>query len=180
MKISKIMVNFRKLKITGEKKTIMARDTKQIPIGPLLSDRILVLHGNLTKDEVLNTLIDQLAQVDGMVPHDDLAWGIFHRESLMSTGIGNGIAVPHVRLDNVDTPSMALAVCPDGIADYQSPDNQPVKLVFMVVAGGQQRATHLKILASIGSLFYDGRLKAAFLASPDPKNCLEILSRAEA
>ena len=161
MKISKIMVNFRKLKITGEKKTIMARDTKQIPIGPLLSDRILVLHGNLTKDEVLNTLIDRLAQVDGMVPHDDLAWGIFHRESLMSTGIGNGIAVPHVRLDNIDTPSMALAVCPDGIADYQSPDNQPVKLVFMVVAGGQQR-------------------KAAFLASPDPKNCLEILSRAEA
>ena len=74
---------------------------------------------------------------------------------------------------------MALAVCPDGVLDYQSPDNQPVKLVFMVVAGGAQRAAHLKILASIGSLFYDGRLKAAFLVSPDPKNCLDILSRAE-
>lgn len=98
----------------------------------------------------------------------------------MSTGIGNGIAVPHVRLENIDSPSMALAVCPDGVSDYQSPDNQPVKLVFMVVAGGQQRATHLKILASIGSLFYDGRLKAAFLASPDPENCQEILARAEA
>lgn len=158
----------------------MVRDAKQIPIGPLLGDRILVLHGSLTKEEVLNTLIDRLAQVEGMVPHDDLAWGIFLRESLMSTGIGNGIAVPHVRLENIDSPSMALAVCPDGISDYQSPDNQPVKLIFMVVAGGQQRATHLKILASIGSLFYDGRLKAAFLASPDPKNCQEILARAEA
>ena len=157
----------------------MARDAKQIPVGPLLGDRILVLPGKLTKDEVLNTLIDLLAQVDGMVPRDDLAWGIFHRESLMSTGIGNGIAVPHVRLENIENPSMALAVCPDGVTDYQSPDNQPVKLVFMVVAGGQQRATHLKILASIGSLFYDGRLKAAFLVSPEPKNCLEILARAE-
>ena len=88
----------------------MVRDAKQIPIGPLLGDRILVLHGSLTKEEVLNTLIDRLAQVEGMVPHDDLAWGIFHRESLMSTGIGNGIAVPHVRLENIDSPSMALAV----------------------------------------------------------------------
>ena len=158
----------------------MVRDAKQIPIGPLLGDRILVLHGSLTKEDVLNTLIDRLAQVEGMVPHADLAWGIFHRESLMSTGSGNGIAVPHVRLENIDSPSMALAVCPDGVSDYQSPDNQPVKLVFMVVAGGQQRATHLKILASIGSLFYDGRLKAAFLASPDPENCQEILARAEA
>ena len=135
----------------------MVRDAKQIPIGPLLGDRILVLHGSLTKEDVLNTLIDRLAQVEGMVPHDDLAWGIFHRESLMSTGIGNGIAVPHVRLENIDSPSMALAVCPDGISDYQSPDNQPVKLIFMVVAGGQQRATHLKILASIGSLSGNSR-----------------------
>ena len=157
----------------------MARDPKQIPIGPLLNGRVIVLKGKQTKEEVLNTLVDMLAQVDGMVPRDDLSWGIFHRESLMSTGIGNGIAVPHVRLENIETPSMALAVCPDGVTDYQSPDNQPVKLVFMVVAGGQQRATHLKILASIGSLFYDGRLKAAFLISPEPKNCLEILARAE-
>lgn len=157
----------------------MARDPKQIPIGPLLYGRVIVLKGKQTKEEVLNTLVDLLAQVEGMVPRDDLAWGIFHRESLMSTGIGNGIAVPHVRLENIENPSMALAVCPDGVTDYQSPDNQPVKLVFMVVAGGQQRATHLKILASIGSLFYDGRLKAAFLVSPEPKNCLEILARAE-
>ena len=157
----------------------MTRDAKQIPIGPLLKGRVIVLKGKQKKEEVLNTLVDLLAQEEGMVPRDDLAWGIFHRESLMSTGIGNGIAVPHVRLDNVENPSMALAVCPDGVPDYQSPDNQPVKLVFMVVAGGSQRAAHLKILASIGSLFYDGRLKAAFLVSPDPKNCLDILSRAE-
>ena len=158
---------------------MMARDPKQTPIGPLLNGRVIVLKGKQTKEEVLNILVDMLAQVEGMVPRDDLAWGIFHRESLMSTGIGNGIAVPHVRLENIENPSMALAVCPDGVTDYQSPDNQPVKLVFMVVAGGTQRATHLKILASIGSLFYDGRLKAAFLISPEPKNCLEILARAE-
>ena len=158
----------------------MVRDAKQIPIAPLLGDRILVLHGSLTKEDVLNTLIDRLAQVEGMVPHDDLAWGIFHRESPMSTGIGNGIAVPHVRLENIDSPSMALAVCPDGVSDYQSPDNQPVKLVFMVVAGGQQRATHLKILASIGSLFYDGRLTSECTRSPDPENFQEILARPEA
>lgn len=157
----------------------MARDTKQIPIGPLLSDRILVLHGNLTKDEVLNTLIDRLAQVDGMVPHDDLAWGIFHRESLMSTGIGNGIATPHIILQNGDKTCMALGICKDGIADYESLDSKPVRIVFMIIAGKDQKLTHLKVLAAISSLFFDGRLKAAFLAANDPQTCLEILARAE-
>ena len=154
--------------------------TKTIILGDLLSaDRIVIFNGRRTKAEVLNALIDRIAKEGDYGDRDDLEWAIFHRESLMSTGIGNGIAVPHVRLENIENPSMALAVCPDGVTDYQSPDNQPVKLVFMVVAGGQQRATHLKILASIGSLFYDGRLKAAFLVSPEPKNCLEILARAE-
>ena len=54
-----------------------------------------------------------------------------------------------------------------------------VWLVFMLAAGKSQKVMHLKVLAAIGSLFYDGRLKAAFLAANDPKACLEILARAE-
>ena len=74
---------------------------------------------------------------------------------------------------------MALALCPDGITDYQSRDQLPVRLVFMLAAGKCQKVMHLRVLAAIGSLFYDGRLKAAFLAANEPKACLEILTRAE-
>lgn len=157
----------------------MAHDAKKTALGELLGDRVFILKGKHSKDEVLKILIDAVAEVEGMVQREDLEWGVLHRESIMSTGIGNGIAVPHVRLDNIETACMALAVVPEGVTDYQSPDNALVRLVFLVAAGGSQRAKHLKILSSIGSLFYDGRLKAAFLAASDPANCLEILARAE-
>lgn len=49
----------------------------------------------------------------------------------------------------------------------------------MIIAGKDQKLTHLKVLAAISSLFFDGRLKAAFLAANDPQTCLEILARAE-
>ena len=52
----------------------MTRDAKQIPIGPLLKGRVIVLKGKQKKEDVLNTLVDLLAQEEGMVPRDDLAW----------------------------------------------------------------------------------------------------------
>jgi len=143
----------------------------------LAPERILILKGRRAKNEVLLAMIGTIA--GDYCDRDDLEWGIFHRESLVSTGIGSGIAIPHVSLQNVDETRVALALCPEGITDYQSQDSLPVQLVFMIVAGKTQKAPLLKVLAAIGTLFYDGRLKAAFLAANDPKTCMEILVRAE-
>lgn len=161
----------------------MTKDEKNnIPVvlGDLLRpERILIRKGKQTKKEVLSALVDAIAAEGEFGSRDELEWGIFHRESLMSTGIGNGIAIPHVLLPGIEKNCMALALCPEGISDYQSRDQIPVRLVFMLAAGKSQKVMHLKVLAAIGSLFYDGRLKAAFLAAKDPKACLEILARAE-
>lgn len=157
----------------------MSHDTKKTALSELLGERLFILQGKHSKQDVFKVLIDSVSEVEGMIQREDLEWGVLHRESIMSTGIGNGIAVPHVRSENIERACMALAIIPDGVSDYQSPDTKPVQLVFLIAAGGSQRAKHLKILSAIGSLFYDGRLKAAFLASSDPKNCLDILARAE-
>lgn len=151
-----------------------------VVLGELLSpERILIRKGKQNKKEVLSALVDVIAAEGEYGERDELEWGIFHREGLMSTGIGNGIAIPHVLLPGIEKNCMALALCPDGITDYQSRDQLPIRLVFMLAAGKCQKVMHLKVLAAIGSLFYDGRLKAAFLAANDPKACLEILARAE-
>lgn len=156
------------------------KNNTAVVLGDLLSiGRILIRRGKQTKKEVLSALVDVIAAEGEYGDRDELEWGIFHRESLMSTGIGNGIAIPHVLLPGIEKNCMALALCPDGIADYESRDQLPVRLVFMLAAGKSQKVMHLKVLAAIGSLFYDGRLKAAFLAANDPKACLEILARAE-
>jgi len=161
----------------------MSKETKySVPVvlGDLLSPaRILIRQGRQTKKDVLLALVDCIAAEGEFGGRDELEWGIFHREGLMSTGIGNGIAIPHVLLPGIEKNCLALALCPDGIPDYESRDQIPVRLVFMLAAGKSQKVMHLKVLAAVGSLFYDGRLKAAFLAANDPRACLEILARAE-
>lgn len=154
---------------------------KTVSLGKLLTpERVLLFRGKKDKAEVFSALIDVLAKdIDG-VQKEDISWGIFHREGLMSTGIGSNIATPHVRIPSLESSFMAIGVCPDGIADYHAPDSLPVRLVFMIVAGGKdQKTSHLKVLAAVSSLFYDGRLKAAFMAASDPKTCYETILRAE-
>ncbi|MBR1999388.1 MAG: PTS sugar transporter subunit IIA [Lentisphaeria bacterium] len=147
--------------------------------GFLSEDRILILSGKQEKDDVLNALIETLAEVPEIDGRDDVARGIFHRESLLSTGIGNGIGVPHVRLTDLDESYMALAVVPEGISGYEALDDQPVKIVFMVVAGKDQRTLHVKLLQSISALFSDSTLTTALLAATDPQNCLDAILRHE-
>ena len=141
--------------------------------------RILLLKGKQKKDDVLKNLVRLSAGEEGFSGEDDLLWGIMHREELMSTGIGKNIATPHTSVNGIENPFIALAVCPDGIMDYQSPDMLPVKLVFMIITPKDNAINQLKILAAIGNLFYDGRLKAACLASGDPERCFAIIQRAE-
>ncbi len=151
----------------------------KIKLSDLIGDRFAVIGGKPSKLEVISELVGMMLDVEGMASRDDLEWGVLHRESILSTGIGNGIAVPHARLDTLDGAWCSGALIPGGIPDYQTPDSQPVRLVFLIVCGGEQRALHLKILSVVGSLFFDGRLKAAFLASPEKNSCLQILHRAE-
>ena len=151
-----------------------------VPVSPFLSvDRILILKGKQKKNDVLNMLIQKIAEKEEYGNKDDLEWGIFHREELMSTGIGKHLAVPHFTLPDIEKSCIALAVCPDGIPDYLSPDSRMVKLVFMIICAREKSTPHLRLLASIGKLFHDGRLTAACLAASDPDTCLKIIERAE-
>lgn len=143
------------------------------------ASRILLLKGKQKKDDVLKALIHRTASEEKFGSEADLEWGIMHREELMSTGIGKNIAVPHASIGNCEEACVALAVCPDGVPDYQGIDSQMVKLVFMIVTPPESAGIRLKILAAIGGLFSDGRLKAACLASADPEKCLTIIQRAE-
>lgn len=146
--------------------------------GCLNAGRILFLHGKQEKADVLNALIDLLAKVPEIGARDDIAWGIFHRETLMTTGIGNGIAAPNFLLSSIDETYAALAVVSEGITDYPSLDHQCVRLVFMIIAGRNQKTAHVRLLSEITRLFFDGRLKAAFLAAENPETCMSILERA--
>ena len=143
------------------------------------AERILIFPGKQEKDDILNALIDTLADLSGIDGRDDIARGIFHRESLLSTGIGNGIALPHVRLNDLDKIYVAAAIIPEGIEDYGSLDEQPVRFVFMVVAGKERKTIHVNLLRSITKLLSAPATVQALLTATEPEACMELIRQSE-
>jgi PTS system nitrogen regulatory IIA component len=97
----------------------------------------------------------------------------------MSTGIGMGIAVPHVRLASVTGPVMCVGICRNPLTDYESLDGVPVRLLFMIAAGQGQHVQYLRLLSSLSLRFKDDDLRDALMSASDPKTFYRILVDAE-
>lgn len=108
-----------------------------------------------TKNAVIDELIDVLAATPCVKDKKSLRNAIFRRESLMSTGIGMGLGVPHVRIPAVADVAIAVSLTTDAICDYETLDDVPIRLVVMIVAREDQHAEHLRILSQLSGLLKD-------------------------
>jgi PTS system nitrogen regulatory IIA component len=113
--------------------------------------------------------------IDPKVLHRVLA----ERELLASTAIGDGIAIPHGKLDNIDHLVGALGRSVGGLA-FDSIDGKPTHLVFMLVAPSNSAGVHLKALARLSRLFRDGSLRQRLLESPDSATMYRIIDEEDA
>ena len=141
-------------------------------------DRVSVLP-SMDKADALNALIAQLSETPQIQDHEALAEGIFHRESLMSTGIGLGIGVPHVRLPSVKSPVMAAALFQGPVLAYESLDGDDVRLIFMIAAGKDQHAEHLSLLSFISSRLRDQTLRDHLISALDAEAFYHMLITGE-
>lgn len=113
----------------------------------LTPDRVMILSGR-TKQEVLDELIALSCKCFPRLGRDSLAKAIAHRESLLSTGIGHGLAVPHARMDGVAELMVVVGIARDGVDGYESMDDGPIHVVFLIVAGKGQHEPYLRLLAA--------------------------------
>lgn len=153
---------------------------KKSDFVPLFLDKALSFENILvveesTKDQILNNLIDILAKNPVVRSKDDLSKGIFHREQLLSTGIGMGIGIPHVRLGSIKDVAVAAALVRGGINDYESLDSEPVKLIFMILARQDQHAEHLKLLSQISNRLKHKDFREELVQCVDSKSFYELL-----
>jgi PTS system nitrogen regulatory IIA component len=143
-------------------------------IHVLTLERVLILESK-TKREALLALTDCLGSAVEVKDRDALVQGILYREELMSTGIGMGIGVPHVRLPSVTQPVMSAGLCRNPITDYQSLDGIPIHLIFMIAAGQNQHAEYLKLLSSLSLKLKNENLRNSLISAPDTQTFYNIL-----
>jgi PTS system nitrogen regulatory IIA component len=132
-----------------------------------LSPERVVFFDTAEKAAALKTLCALLGT--SMLVHNEaeLEQAVFQREELMSTGIGFGVGVPHVRLASVDDLVMALGIARKPLDDYSSLDEIPVQIVCMVAAGGTQHPQYIRALSAISSRLKDETVRKAMIEAKD-------------
>jgi PTS system nitrogen regulatory IIA component len=153
--------------------------TAAVTSSLVLTPERVVLMEHATKGEVLTRLVDLLAETPFVRNRDALLKGIFERETLMSTGIGFGIGVPHVRIDSVTDLVMSVAVCKQPIEDYASLDGEPVQIVCMLAARSDQHTKYIRALSAISSRLKDRLTREMIIASTDPSGIYKMLIEME-
>jgi fructose-specific phosphotransferase system IIA component len=132
-----------------------------------------------TKDEIINAMIDLAGTQKQVADMERMRTAILDREKIMSTGVGSGFAIPHGKTDAVTDIVAAFAVTAQPI-DYQSLDDQPVRLVFLLVGRDNMVGPHIKLLSRISRLMNKEDFRKRLLEAETPKDILEIFRQEEA
>jgi fructose-specific phosphotransferase system IIA component len=149
-------------------------------ISDILTEDLVVtgLAGE-TKDEILDAMIGLVATSPRVLDREKVRAAIFEREKIMSTGVGNGFAIPHGKTDAVSDIVAAFAVTEVPI-DYDSLDEKPVRLVFLLVGKENLVGPHIKLLSRISRLMNKEEFRNRLLESKSPREILDLFRQEEA
>jgi PTS system fructose-specific IIC component len=151
----------------------------QIRIGDLLqADTIVLQLSARTKEEVLDELIAKLDEAGRLHDREEMKQAILAREAQGSTGIGEGIAIPHAKTAAVRTPSIAYGYSREGI-DFDSLDKQKAHLFFMIAATEDADQAHLETLALLSQMLMDQSFRQQLQTAESKEQVLAIVARKE-
>ena len=138
---------------------------KNISLDSILTRNRIIFIRETKKEAALNSVIDLFLSVNEIENRQEIADSIFKREQLMSTGIGLSIAVPHARLNSINDIYMAIGICENDIEDYESLDNNPVRIIVMILAGRNQHTQYIQTLSRISVLLKEQETRNRILQS---------------
>ncbi len=127
-----------------------------------------------SKEGVIRELVDLLAKAEGIKNKEDLIKVLLSREALGSTGIGQGVGIPHGKTDSVKRLVAAFGVCHQGV-NFDALDGEPVYLFFLLVAPEDSAGPHLKGLARISRLLKDKYFRESLMSLTDEKIVLKLI-----
>ncbi|MCA9646091.1 MAG: PTS sugar transporter subunit IIA [Myxococcales bacterium] len=141
----------------------------------LSQDRVLVdVRGSEFTDKrsVMGALAKLLSPTSGS-DRESVERLLLEREALRSTGIGDGVAIPHCFVDTASEQRAALLLCPNGV-EFDAIDKKPVNIVVGVV--GPKRATeHLRVLARVSRVLHDTDVRARLVNSADAEQAYALI-----
>ncbi|MCL2440736.1 MAG: PTS sugar transporter subunit IIA [Treponema sp.] len=142
----------------------------------LSAHRILFLNYSNKRDALL-ALSENIAAAPQVKNRQELSAEILKREELMSTAIGCGIAIPHVRLSSVTDLVVSVGISRKDIIDFHPLDDEPVRLIFMIAAAHNQHAYYLQTLSWFSTRLKNKGLRDSLLTAETPQQIYDLLTK---
>lgn len=146
-----------------------------------LMDKRSIEIGGTPKDkkEALDQMIALMLKSGKIKDEEAYRRQVYAREEEGTTGIGEGIAIPHGRCDAVEKPGLAAMVVKGGV-DFDALDGEPVTLIFLIAAPNTKDNVHLDMLSKLSVMMMDEEFQAALRNAGTPEEFLEIIDKADA
>jgi PTS system nitrogen regulatory IIA component len=128
-----------------------------------------------SKDAIIEELVDLLANSGRLKDRKAALKAIQERERKMSTGLQNGIAIPHGKTDSVECLVAALGLKPDGV-DFASLDGQPAQIILMTLSPASRTGPHIQFLADISRTLHDPAIRQRVLEAKTEEEVLELVA----
>ncbi len=134
---------------------------------------------NKSKVEVIQELI-HLLHINKVIPEEKtILNAVLEREKIMTTGVGNGVAIPHCKHPECQQFAIALGIHPEGV-DFQSIDNQPARIIFLLVGPEDQPGLHIRLLSRISRIISKEETRIRLLQLTTPKRIYQFFKEEEA
>ena len=144
-------------------------------ISELLDPRAIVADLQARdKTKALAELTDALLTCEPSLDRDEVIAVLQEREKLGSTGIGDGVAIPHGKLAGIPELKLVFGRSTVGV-DFESMDGQPAYLFFLLIAPEESVGVHLKTLAKISKLLKDGAVRKKLMEAPDQQEIYQVI-----
>ncbi|MCZ6680486.1 MAG: PTS sugar transporter subunit IIA [Candidatus Poribacteria bacterium] len=145
-----------------------ALSISRIQINPLSAD----------KNDLIDELIDLSFETGGIQNRDEFRRSVFEREALQSTGLANGLAIPHAKISHAKKLMVCLGVCQSGI-DFDALDHRPTYFIFLIAIPEHRNSRYLRLLSQITRIFGQSHIRERVLAAESPDDILQIIRDAE-
>ena len=129
-----------------------------------------------TKDAVIEELVDLLDRAGKLRDRKAALKAVLEREKKMSTGMQNGIAIPHGKTESVDALAAAVGIKKDGL-DFDSMDGEPSRIFILTVTPANRTGPHIQFLAEISRLLNDAAVRQRLLNAGSDMELIDILTR---
>ena len=149
-----------------------------VQVKNILAPNRVIFISQTSRHDALVELANTLSSAPQVKRSDELVSEILKREELMSTAIGRGIAIPHVRLSSVTDLVMAVGVCKTPVIDFQPIDDMPVSLLFMIAAAYNQHSYYLQTLSYFSAKLKKKELRDSLLNAATTDDVYKLLIEA--